>query len=66
MYDLPRRLQTASVGYYTVITAQAFVIVKRYPDSIVDMVNKYSHVAVLSLSLFVGLVPLCMGELSPR
>lgn len=49
------------MGYYTVVTAQAFVIVRRYPSSIVSMVNKYSHVAVVSLSLFVGLIPLCMG-----
>jgi len=57
----PLLLQVLSVGYYTVMTAQAYVVVRRYPRSVVGMVNNSSHFVVFLLAVFVGLVPLSMG-----
>lgn len=55
--------QTASCGYYTVVCLQALLVVKRYPDSVITMVNRYSHVVVLALSIFVPAIPLSLGTL---
>lgn len=54
--------QTVSVGYYTVIGVQALVIIKRYPFSVSQSVNRCSHFVIGTLSLFVAILPAAEGE----